>query len=166
MPTETQPPHTDAPVTEALRRTAARGEPMRTAALLPGTPDRAIVDTTWGTIQPIQLHPGVQTVGELELIAHIEAGLPLIDTRRPESFAAGTIPGARSLPHTEVADRQGEIDPELPAILFCNGPQCAATPHAIRLLLELGHPAQALLYYRGGVHDWVTLGLPLTQPSR
>ena len=166
MSIETEHRRSERSLAEALRRTPARGEPMRTAALLPGTPDRAIVDTTWGTIQPIQLHPGVQTVGELELIAHLEAGLPLIDTRRPESFAAGTIPGARSLPHTEVAQRHSELDPQVPAILFCNGPQCAATPHAIRLLLELGHPAQALLYYRGGVHDWVTLGLPLTQPSR
>lgn len=165
MLSEAQDQNPDRRLAATMRRTPSRGEPMRTAALLPGTPDRAIVDTTWGTIQPIRLHPGVDTVGELELIAHLEAGLPLVDTRRPESFAAGTIPGARSLPHTEVAQRHTELDPALPAILFCNGPQCAATPNAIRLLLGLGHPAATLLYYRGGVHDWVTLGLPLAQPS-
>lgn len=31
-------------------------------------------------------------------------------------------------------------------------------------LLSAGHPAAALLYYRGGIHDWVTLGLPLLKP--
>jgi hypothetical protein len=28
-------------------------------------------------------------------------------------------------------------------------------------MLVAGEPAEELLYYRGGVHDWVTLGLPL-----
>lgn len=43
-------------------------------------------------------------------------------------------------------------------------PQCTATPRAIAALLSAGHPAAALLYYRGGIHDWVTLGLPLLKP--
>ena len=34
---------------------------------------------------------------------------------------------------------------------------------AIRRLLGAGYPAAALAYYRGGMHDWVTLALP-TQP--
>ena len=53
------------------------------------------------------------------------------------------------------------IRPETDTILFCNGPQCAATPDAIRRLFDAGHPPERLLYYRGGIHDWVTLGLPL-----
>jgi rhodanese-related sulfurtransferase len=103
-------------------------------------------------------------VGELELIEHLNAGLPVIDTRRAESYRAGTIPGARSLPHTETAQRHAELHLGTPAILFCNGPQCSATPDAVRTLLELGHPARMLRYYRGGIHDWVTLGLP-TRPG-
>jgi hypothetical protein len=31
----------------------------------------------------------------------------------------------------------------------------------VNALLQAGWPAQALAYYRGGIHDWVTLGLPL-----
>lgn len=46
-------------------------------------------------------------------------------------------------------------------MLFCNGPQCGATPEALRALLEHGYPADRLRYYRGGVHDWMTLGLPV-----
>jgi hypothetical protein len=49
-------------------------------------------------------------------------------------------------------------------VLFCNGPQCTATPRAVAALLAAGHPATSLLYYRGGIHDWVTLGLPLHHP--
>jgi hypothetical protein len=32
-------------------------------------------------------------------------------------------------------------------------------------LLEEGHPADSILFYRGGIHDWVTLGLPLEMPA-
>ncbi len=126
-----------------------------------GAPGQVIVDATWGRITPMQLAPGVRTVGELEVLAHIEAGLPLIDTRLPTYVAHGTLPSARAIPHVEIAERLGEIDPQTNTILFCNGPQCAATPDAIRRLLDAGQPAERLLYYRGGIHDWVTLGLPL-----
>lgn len=151
---------TDQPMQTFQRTAAPGGDPMRVPALLPETPGRAVVDTTWGTIQPVQLHPEVRTVGELEVIEQLRSGLPVIDTRRPEAFAVSTIPGARSLPHTELSGRMAELDPLTPAILFCNGPQCAATPNAIKLLIDSGRPASALRYYRGGMHDWVTLGLP------
>jgi hypothetical protein len=38
-----------------------------------------------------------------------------------------------------------------------------ATPQAVAALLAAGWEAARLRYYRGGVHDWVTLGLPLTR---
>jgi rhodanese-related sulfurtransferase len=169
-----------------LERVAPRGEPMRVPQPLAEQPGRVVVDVTWGTIQPIRLHPRIETVGELEVIEALRAGLPVFDTRRPASFAAGTIPGARPLSHVDLEERlrglrereleqrhggpalgaRGdprlpELAAEVPAILFCNGPQCAATPKAVRILLAHGHPAELLRYYRGGIHDWVTLGLPL-----
>jgi rhodanese-related sulfurtransferase len=48
----------------------------------------------------------------------------------------------------------------VPVVLFCNGPQCTATPQAIARLLAAGWDADRLRYYRGGIHDWATLGLP------
>lgn len=148
-------------VTQPVRRLARRDEVCMVPRPVPGEPGRFVVDATWGTIMPIELVRGVRTVGELEVIAHIEAGLPLIDTRLPKYVAAGTIPTARAVPHTETAGRLNEFDDRVDSVLFCNGPQCAATPDAIRTLLHAGHPAERLLYYRGGIHDWVTLGLPL-----
>jgi rhodanese-related sulfurtransferase len=144
-----------------IRRTARRPDAFMIPRAVTGQPGRFVVDATWGTITPIQLAPGVRTVGELEVIAHIEAGLPVIDTRLRKYIAAGTIPTARAVPHTDTAARLGEFDRAVDAVLFCNGPQCAATPDAIRTLLDTGHPPERLLYYRGGIHDWVTLGLPL-----
>lgn len=119
------------------------------------------IDATWGTVQPIQLAPRVRTVGELELIEHLRRGLPVIDTRLEDFNREGTIPGARSIPHQQILDRRDELDPSVPAVFFCNGPQCTATPDAIHKLLDTGYPADAILYYRGGMHDWITLGYPL-----
>jgi rhodanese-related sulfurtransferase len=118
------------------------------------------VDATWGKVQPIELAPGVRMVGELELIEHLRRGLPVVDTRLTHFNRPGTIPGARSIPHEEIRERIDELDRSVSTVFFCNGPQCAATPDAIHKLLDAGYPAHAILYYRGGMHDWITLGYP------
>jgi rhodanese-related sulfurtransferase len=134
---------------------------MRQPAAVEGQPGLVTVDATGGTIQPHELPGGVRTVGELEVIEHIKQGLPLVDSRLPHFLRTGTLPGAVSIPHVETTERIDEFDPELDTVLFCNGPQCAATPDAIDRLLRAGYPAERILYYRGGIHDWVTLGLPI-----
>jgi rhodanese-related sulfurtransferase len=123
------------------------------------------VDATWGEVQPIELAPGVRTVGELELIEHVERGGPLVDTRQHQFHQEGTIPGALGLPHEQIIDRIDDLDPSTPTVFFCNGPQCTATPDAIGRLLDAGYPAASILYYRGGIHDWITLGYPLAAPA-
>jgi rhodanese-related sulfurtransferase len=130
-------------------------------ALLDDDAGLLLVDATWGAIQPMTLAPGVQTIGELELIEHLRAGLQLIDTRLAEFVDQGTIPGAVAIAHTEIQDHLEELDRQRPVALFCNGPQCAATPDAVRQLLAAGRPPALILYYRGGMHDWMTLGLPV-----
>ena len=120
-----------------------------------------VVDATWGTIRPLTLAEGVITVAELEVIAHLKRGLHVVDTRPAPAYACSTIPGARNLPHAQAVERVNELARDRVTILFCNGPQCAATPDAVEALLAAGHPGGALAYYRGGLHDWQTLGLPV-----
>lgn len=144
-----------------FRRPAARARPRRVPTPVTGEPGLFVVDATWGTIAPMQLTPGVRTVGELEVMDHLRAGGEIVDTRLQAVRVGGTIPGARWIPHDDVAGELGSLDPDRPTIFFCNGPQCSATPQAIRDLLAAGHPPELILYYRGGIHDWVTLGLPL-----
>jgi rhodanese-related sulfurtransferase len=105
-------------------------------------------------------------VGELEVIAHIRAGGPLVDCRLPRYLSGGTIPTAVNIPHGEIVERCRELDRDAVTVVFCNGPQCPASSGAVSALLQAGWPARALAYYRGGIHDWVTLGLPLTPPAR
>jgi rhodanese-related sulfurtransferase len=149
----------------SIERTPRNDDAFMIPRPIEGTRGRFTVDATWGAIRPLQLAGGVRTVGELEVIEHIEAGLPLVDSRKPEYFEEATIPGAVLIPHGETADRLGEFNREVETVIFCNGPQCAATPDAIEILIEHGHPPERLLYYRGGTHDWMTLGLP-TQPGQ
>jgi rhodanese-related sulfurtransferase len=138
-----------------------RGEKTMMIPRYGDTDGQVTVDATWGTIQPLEVAAGVQTVAELEVIDHLEAGAPIVDTRHDDQHEQATIPGARNIPHEQIVDRIDDLDRDRVTVLFCNGPQCKATPDAVRALLAAGYPASRLRYYRGGVHDWMTLGLPI-----
>ena len=150
---------------DSLQRGARtrEAEPRSVPWALDGQADLTVVDTTWGRLQPLHAAPGVRTVGELELIDLLAGGAMLIDSRVSGSFGGVTIPGAINIPHGQTADRRAELDPERMTILFCNGPQCPQSPDALSSLVKGGYPAAALAYYRGGMHDWVSLAMP-TQP--
>lgn len=139
-------------------------------------------------IQPIQLATGVETFGELEVLGQLkriregDARLIVIDSRTPDWYAKGTIPGAINIPYAQ--DMAGRAT-DLPGVrntllevfgaketngvhdfndahtltIFCNGPWCGQTPNNIRTLLSLGYPAAKLKWYRGGMQDWCSLGL-------
>ena len=144
-------------------------------------------------IQPFRLAPGVETIGEVELIAYVErmaAGddsIVLIDSRTPDWVAKGTIPGAVNVPWTRLNPAKG-ADPisigelftgefgasELEGlwdfskaktlVLFCNGMWCGQSPNNITNLLRFGYPAHKLKWYRGGMQDWEILGLTTVKP--
>lgn len=131
---------------------------------VPGEPDLVTVDTTWGEIQPMQPAPGVRTIGEQELLELIAGGAALIDGRTRDLYESSSLPGAASVPFDEAVDRRAEFESNEQVVFFCNGPQCSQSPTAIRQLVDAGFPATRIRYYRGGLHDWVTLGLP-TEPG-
>ncbi len=139
-------------------------------------------------IQPIQLAPGVETLGELEVLDYLkrirqgEGQLLVIDSRTPDWYVKGTIPGAINLPYAQdmagraadlprvkktlvelfAAKASGEtydFSAAYTLAIFCNGPWCGQTPNYIRTLLALGYPAAKLKWYRGGMQDWCSLGL-------
>jgi rhodanese-related sulfurtransferase len=125
-----------------------------------------VVDPWWGTIQPTSLHPELPTWGELEVIGHLERGGTAIDTRLAEYVEqSGTIPGSLTIPWQEITEHL-ELFESGVAVLFCNGPQCAATPRAVEALLAAGVAPERLAYYRGGLQDWLGLGLPLAPAAK
>lgn len=119
------------------------------------------VDTTWGSIQPIKAAESVSTIGEQEVFYHHGIGLPIIDTRKPDSRGGVCIPGSINIPYDVLVERIEELDKSNPSIFYCNGPQCPQSSTAIKNLVEAGYPTDKILYYRGGMHNWITLGLPI-----
>lgn len=145
-------------------------------------------------IQPMQLAPGVETIGELELLEYLkrvarkDGSVLVIDSRDEEwLIRSGVIPGAVHVPWARL--HPGRSDPQAVAeilelqfgaartgplwnfenaktlIFYCNGIWCGQSPTNIRQLLAAGYPAQKLKWYRGGIQSWKTLGLP-TAPFR
>jgi rhodanese-related sulfurtransferase len=49
-------------------------------------------------------------------------------------------------------------------VLFCNGIWCGQSTDNIKTLLELGYPVHKLKWYRGGMQDWVSVGLTTVKP--
>ena len=147
---------------QPIERLGRRDPVARLPRPVPDEPGLVIVDATWGMIQPLQLPGGVRTIGELEVLDHIRADGVLVDCRQAEHVALGTLPGAVAIRHQEVVAGLAALDAEGAIVLFCNGPQCTATPQAVAALLAAGWDSDQLRYFRGGIHDWVTLGLPLT----
>lgn len=125
-------------------------------------------------IQPMNPAEGVTTIGELELLGFLtDPEVTVVDSRTPDWFAGGTIPGAVNMPYTEMLDRLGELGCEIdfdgwdcaearPVVLFCNGLWCGQSPTAIRHMVGAGYPAERIFYYRGGMQSWRVLGLTVT----
>jgi rhodanese-related sulfurtransferase len=125
-------------------------------------------------IQPHSPAEGVTTIGELELIEMLkDPDAVVIDSRTPDWFQGGTIPGAINIPYTYVVDElaQLECEPDFegwdcaaakPVALFCNGVWCGQSPTAIRNMISAGYPAERIFYYRGGMQIWRLLGLTVT----
>ncbi len=143
-------------------------------------------------VQPMHVAPGVETIGELEVIEYLRraaAGEPVlvIDSRTPVWTARGIIPGAIEIPYTRldpaVADPAAVaelMELELGVarvdglwsfataktlVLYCNGPWCGQSPTNIRALLNYGYPAHKLKWYRGGIQAWEQLGLTTVKPN-
>ncbi|MCU7918473.1 MAG: rhodanese-like domain-containing protein [Candidatus Thiodiazotropha sp. (ex Epidulcina cf. delphinae)] len=164
------------------------------AAKIPGTFSKVARHCPPFCIQPAVAAPGVETVGELEVLGYLkrvsdgDRKVLVIDSRTPEWIIRGTIPGSVNIPWNKVnVDIQGtfevaaeadtlhdilvnqlgvqEIDGNLDfrnaktLVLFCNGIWCPQSSTNIKTLIKLGYPAYKLKWYRGGMQDWVSLGL-------
>lgn len=139
-------------------------------------------------IQPVKLAPGLETYGELEVIRFLETEVAggtglLIDARLPDWYEKGSIPGSVNLPFSTLEANNPYRDEILRALgardtngnwdfssvftltLFCNGPWCEQSTRAIKALMSAGYPAEKLKYYRGGMQNWLMLGLTTTNSA-
>ena len=138
-------------------------------------------------INPMQLAPGVETLGEVEVLEYLDKmtkgdkSIMVIDSRTPNWVAKGTIPGSVNIPWTKLAPQKGASPIDIAEIMtsqfnvkeqeglfdyreaktlvmFCNGMWCGQSPNNIRTLLRFGYPAEKIKWYRGGMQNWSNLG--------
>jgi rhodanese-related sulfurtransferase len=102
---------------------------------------------------------GVEHVSATELQERLARGDVVVLDVRPElEYRAGHIPGARSVPLTEL----GSLAPKLPRrrqiVAYCRGPYCVYADDAVRLLQGHGLKARRLDV---GLPEWRRAGLPV-----
>jgi len=145
--------------------------------------------TAAGTLSPMQIHPDVETFGELEVLDFLEEmqddeSMLFIDCRTQEWFEALSIPGALNVPFiyfTEhgkwekekqqamklfgiIKTNEGYDFSQAKTILFfCNGIWCRQSPQMIEALLTMGYPPVKMKWYRGGLQSWLNVGMTSTR---
>ncbi len=145
-------------------------------------------------IRPIKLAPGIETIGELEMLDYlVKAGdaannILVIDSRTPDWVAKGTIPGSISIPWTllktdtsdpltiagimtetfgaQQLDELWDYSQAKTLVMFCNGMWCGQSPRNIMTLTKFGYPPHKIKWYRGGMQNWEALGLTTVVPGK
>ena len=151
-------------------------------------------------VQPMVAVPGVETIGELEVLGYLERiaqgdkDVLVVDSRTPDWVLRGTIPGSVNVPWNKInidtngtfetpteaegvrhilADEFGATEGEGDSwsfgnaktlVLFCNGIWCPQSTANLRTLAKYGYPVEKLKWYRGGMQDWVSVGLTTVKP--
>jgi rhodanese-related sulfurtransferase len=92
------------------------------------------------------------------------AGFVVLDVRSPEAFAAGHVPGAVSLPHRRINERNLAAYPaDVLFVVYCAGPHCNGADRAGVALARLGRRVKKMI---GGITGWKDEGFDLAAESR
>ncbi len=94
-----------------------------------------------------------------DAFANGAADFVLLDVRSPEMYAAGHVPGARSMPQRKiVAARLADVPPDTLLVVYCAGPHCNGAARAAVRLARLGRPVKLMI---GGITGWLDEGFTL-----
>ena len=136
----------------------------------------------------------LEVLDYLQKSAKGDASILVVDSRTPDWAMRGTIPGSVNIPWTSInLEKDGSFFQEAESadtltevltthfgakkakkgwdfsgaktlVMFCNGIWCPQSSLNIKTLIELGYPADKIKWYRGGVQDWVSVGLTTVKP--
>lgn len=96
-----------------------------------------------------------------EFVAAHESGMPVVDVRSPDEYAAGHVPGAVNIPLDEVDARSAEFTAAAPMHVICQSG--GRSMKASEALAARGVPAMSVA---GGTKGWIDAGRPVvTGPS-
>lgn len=105
----------------------------------------------------------LEAVSRKELLRRMRGGLvTVIDTRPPEEFAAGHLPGALNVPLGELKHRLRELPRNQEIVAYCRGPYCVLSYEAVAELRKRGFKAARL---EDGYPEWKAARLPVEEPA-
>jgi len=102
-------------------------------------------------------------VAEMEFSNH---DIKFIDSRDPEEFECGTIPGSINIPFEYMPESGlnhyidsalGGLPLDFPLIIFCSGEECDLSLHLGRNMQDMGYTN--LFIFFGGYREWEKFGL-------
>jgi len=83
----------------------------------------------------------------------------VLDVRPEREFAAGHIPGARSVPLEQLRQRLADLPRDKAVVAYCRGPYCLFAAEAVAALRAEGFDAVRL---QDGFPEWMSGGLPVS----
>lgn len=107
---------------------------------------------------------GIEVIGRDELAARLDEGsVVVLDVRPAPEFAAGHIPGARSVPLADLRRQLDAVPDDVEVVAYCRGRYCVFADEAVRELQQRGRSARRL---EEGFPEWRRAGLPVTVDDR
>ncbi|MEH6504395.1 MAG: metalloregulator ArsR/SmtB family transcription factor [Cycloclasticus sp.] len=92
------------------------------------------------------------------MLRAIEGSIIVLDVRPSEEYTAGHLPGAISVPLSELQKRMATFDPKQEIVAYCRGPYCILAFEAVKLLRSNGFQVRRL---QDGYPEWKNAGLPV-----
>lgn len=106
---------------------------------------------------------GLSMVTRDELKRRLRQGdVVVLDVRPQPEYDAGHIPGALSLPVSDLKSRLREVPQGREIVAYCRGPYCLYADDAVRLLRDDGRQAARL---EEGFPEWKAEGLPIEEST-
>lgn len=105
---------------------------------------------------PQDFSDAVERTGLLQSLSSGE--VVVLDVRPAVEFEAGHIPGARSVPLSELGEFISSLKKDLDVVVYCRGAYCVLAYDAVRALNKKGIRARRL---QEGMLEWRLAGLPV-----
>jgi rhodanese-related sulfurtransferase len=93
----------------------------------------------------------------VEMLAHRDGHVLVLDVRTPQEFASGHVPGAVNIPHDQVASHLGEIPKDGEIVLYCHSGRRVML--AAEELAANGY--EKLAHLEGDMRGWQQAGRPV-----
>lgn len=120
---------------------------------------RRLAEVEQVTRQYIDDRDELEPVTQAELRKLVRDGdVTVIDVRPADEYEAGHIPGALSIPVSELKRRLRELPKRREIIAYCRGPYCVFSLEAVTLLRQHGFRARRT---DEGLPAWRDAGLPI-----